>query len=101
MITAGATRLRPIIMTSLATIAGVLPLALGFGAGAENRGPLARCVVGGIFLSTMVTLVVVPCFYVLLEKIRIWLDFTREPRGESLSSISQSRPESRELTLSS
>ena len=101
MITAGATRLRPIIMTSLATIAGVLPLALGFGAGAENRGPLARCVVGGIFLSTMVTLVVVPCFYVLLEKIRIWLDSTRNPSGESLSSISQSRPESRELTLSS
>lgn len=60
-------------MTSLATIAGVVPLAFGFGAGAENRGPLARSVIGGIFLSTLITLVVVPSFYVLLEKINHWL----------------------------
>lgn len=78
MIMAGSIRLRPIIMTSLATIAGVLPLALGFGAGAENRGPLARCVIGGIFLSTLVTLVVVPSFYVLLERIRSWLSSHQE-----------------------
>ncbi|NDH05422.1 efflux RND transporter permease subunit [bacterium] len=73
MLEAGLVRLRPIMMTSLATIAGVVPLALGFGAGAENRGPLARCVIGGIFLSTLITLVVVPSFYVLLEKINNWL----------------------------
>lgn len=72
MLEAGALRLRPIMMTSLATIAGVVPLAFGVGAGAENRGPLARSIIGGIFLSTLVTLLVVPSFYVLLEKINSW-----------------------------
>jgi predicted RND superfamily exporter protein len=74
MLEAGFVRLRPIMMTSLATIAGVVPLAFGFGAGAENRGPLARSVIGGIFLSTLITLIVVPSFYVLLEKINHWLN---------------------------
>ncbi|MSR30781.1 MAG: efflux RND transporter permease subunit [Gemmataceae bacterium] len=78
MIQAGAIRLRPILMTSIATIAGVVPMAIGFGPGAENRGPLARCIIGGIFLSTLITLVVVPAFYVLLERFSQWLNSLKQ-----------------------
>src|SRR5262249_27691763 len=60
-------RLRPILMTSVATIAAAVPLALGLGPGAETRAPLARAIIGGIALSTLITLVVVPVFYVMLE----------------------------------
>jgi HAE1 family hydrophobic/amphiphilic exporter-1 len=61
-------RLRPILMTSLATMASAVPLALGYGPGAETRAPLARSIIGGIFLSTLVTLVIVPVFYVLFDR---------------------------------
>ncbi len=56
-------RLRPILMTTLCTVAGLLPLALGLGAGAEMHRPLAVAVVGGLVLSTVATLVVVPVVY--------------------------------------
>jgi len=59
-------RLRPILMTSLATIAAALPLALAFGPGAELRAPMAIAVIGGMFVSTLLTLFVVPCVYELL-----------------------------------
>jgi multidrug efflux pump subunit AcrB len=61
-------RLRPILMTSLATMASAVPLALGIGPGAETRAPLARSIIGGILLSTLVTLVIVPIFYVLFDR---------------------------------
>lgn len=57
------TRLRPILMTSLATIAGALPSALTWGPGAEARQPMAVAVIGGVFVSTLLTLFVVPCVY--------------------------------------
>ncbi len=63
-------RLRPILMTSVATVAGAIPAALGLGPGAETRAPMARGIIGGIVLSTLVTLVLVPVFYVLLERLR-------------------------------
>jgi HAE1 family hydrophobic/amphiphilic exporter-1 len=66
-------RLRPILMTSLATMASALPLALGLGPGAETRAPLARSIIGGIFLSTLVTLVIVPIFYVLFDRFGAWV----------------------------
>jgi HAE1 family hydrophobic/amphiphilic exporter-1 len=66
-------RLRPIVMTSVATIAGAVPAALGYGPGAETRAPMARGIIGGITLSTLVTLIMVPVFYVLLERLRGWL----------------------------
>jgi multidrug efflux pump subunit AcrB len=69
VLTACPTRLRPILMTSLATIAGALPLALGMGPGSETRAPLARGIIGGIVVSTLVTLVVVPVFYVLFDRL--------------------------------
>src|SRR5262249_50738884 len=63
-------RLRPILMTSVATVAGAIPAALGVGPGAETRAPMARSIIGGIVLSTLVTLVIVPVFYVLIERLR-------------------------------
>lgn len=60
---AGPTRLRPILMTTIAMIFGMLPTALGLGRGAEFRAPLATPVIGGLILSTMLTLLVIPCVY--------------------------------------
>ena len=65
---AGVERLRPILITSATTILGLLPLALGFGPGAELRKPLAITVVWGLAAATMMTLVVIPSGYRLLER---------------------------------
>ena len=59
-------RLRPILMTSFATIAGAIPAALAFGPGAETRVPMAIAIIGGVIISTIFTLFVVPCFYSVL-----------------------------------
>ena len=64
---AGRLRLRPILMTTLTTILGLVPLALGLGAGAEIQAALARVVIGGLLASTLVTLVLIPAAYVSLE----------------------------------
>jgi len=61
-------RLRPILMTSFATIAAALPLALAFGPGAELRAPMAIAVIGGVLVSTLLTLFVVPCVYEVLSR---------------------------------
>jgi HAE1 family hydrophobic/amphiphilic exporter-1 len=63
IITASKTRIRPIFMTSITTIFGVLPLAIGFGKGAEIMQPLAIAVVGGLTYATLLTLIVVPTIY--------------------------------------
>ncbi len=73
ILTACPVRLRPILMTSLATIAAAIPLALGLGPGAETRAPLARSIIGGIVLSTLVTLVIVPVFYELFDRFGAWV----------------------------
>jgi multidrug efflux pump subunit AcrB len=65
---AGAVRLRPILMTTLCTLFGLLPLALGLGAGAEMQKPLAIAVIGGLSVSTVVTLVFVPALLALVER---------------------------------
>jgi HAE1 family hydrophobic/amphiphilic exporter-1 len=62
-------RLRPILMTSVATVAGAAPAALAFGPGAETRTPMAVAIIGGVILSTALTLVVVPCVYCLLARL--------------------------------
>lgn len=69
ILTAGPIRLRPILMTSLATLAAAVPPALAFGPGAESRIPMAITVIGGVFVSTFLTLLVVPCAYSLLAKL--------------------------------
>ena len=70
LIEAGSTRLRPIVMTTLAMIFGMLPLAFAIGAGAEMRAPMARAVIGGLITSTLLTLVVVPVVYTFLDGMR-------------------------------
>jgi len=61
-------RLRPILMTSVATVAGAVPAALALGPGAESRVPMAIAVIGGVCFSTLLTLYVVPCFYSLMSR---------------------------------
>jgi HAE1 family hydrophobic/amphiphilic exporter-1 len=70
LIKAGSTRLRPIVMTTLAMIFGMLPLAFAIGAGAEMRAPMARAVIGGLITSTLLTLIVVPVVYTYLDNLR-------------------------------
>ena len=65
---AGAARLRPILMTSLTTALGLLPMAAGFGEGAEVRAPMAITVIGGLLVSTFLTLVVIPVVYSLMDR---------------------------------
>ena len=65
---AGRTRLRPILMTSLATMLGLVPMAIGIGEGGELQAPLARVVIGGLLASTMVTLLLIPAVYTLFEE---------------------------------
>ena len=66
---AGCIRLRPILMTALSTVIGILPIALGLGAGAESRRPLGVAVVGGMLSSTFLTLYLVPVFYVTVDRL--------------------------------
>ena len=70
MMEAGRLRLRPILMTSLATIAGILPIAIGFGEAAEGRRPLGVVAVGGMITSTVLTLFVIPVIYTLFASRR-------------------------------
>jgi HAE1 family hydrophobic/amphiphilic exporter-1 len=67
---AGPTRLRPILMTTAAMIFGMLPVALGLGAGSELRAPMAVCVIGGLLSSMFLTLLMVPVVYTLLDDLQ-------------------------------
>ena len=79
---AGTARLRPILMTSLTTALGLLPMALGFGEGAEVRTPMAITVIGGLLVSTMLTLIVIPVVYSLLDRKR-WPAVAASPATQS------------------
>src|SRR6202043_1623858 len=76
-------RFRPIMMTTMAALMGTLPIALGFGAGAEARRGLGVSVVGGLFFSQIVTLFLTPVVYIYLEDAREWSArfFRRKPRA--------------------
>jgi multidrug efflux pump subunit AcrB len=67
---AGPRRLRPILMTTVATMMSAVPAALGLGPGAETRGPMAAAVLGGLTISTVLSLLVVPAFYVVADRIK-------------------------------
>ena len=67
-LSAGFTRLRPICMTALAMVLGMLPMSLALGEGGEQNAPLGRAVIGGLLIATFSTLFVVPIFYTLLRK---------------------------------
>ncbi len=68
LIVAGRTRLRPILITKVTTILGLLPMALGFGEGAEIRAPMAITVIGGLTIATLLTLIVIPVMYATLDR---------------------------------
>jgi len=74
---AGRIRLRPILMTAIATILGMIPMATGLGEGSETNMPLARAVIGGLTVSTALTLLLIPILYVLIEQ-----RFPRRTRGD-------------------
>jgi hydrophobe/amphiphile efflux-1 (HAE1) family protein len=82
ILAAGPIRLRPILMTTLATVFGMLPLALGLGPGAELRAGMARAVIGGMISSTLLTLVVVPVVYTLIDD---FVDIFRRRKSVSAS----------------
>jgi HAE1 family hydrophobic/amphiphilic exporter-1 len=73
ILTAGPVRLRPILMTATSTIAGMLPVAIGLGSGAETRSPMGTAIVGGLVTSTLLTLVVIPVVYSVLDDVPRWL----------------------------
>ena len=68
LLEAGRRRLRPVLMTTLTTILALMPLALGIGEGADAQAPLARAVVGGLAVSTLITLVLIPAVYSLFHQ---------------------------------
>jgi len=73
IIEAGSVRLRPILMTTLAMIFGMIPLALGFSEGAEQRAPMGQAVIGGVITSSVLTLIVVPVIYTYLDDLGNWV----------------------------
>jgi HAE1 family hydrophobic/amphiphilic exporter-1 len=81
IIRAGRIRLRPILMTSLCTICGLIPMALGLGEGAEANASLAIAVIGGLSVSTVLTLVFVPTLYFIVES---WRGSRRKVSGSGL-----------------
>jgi hydrophobe/amphiphile efflux-1 (HAE1) family protein len=87
VIQGGRTRLRPILMTSIATLAGLLPMALGIGTGSEANAPLARAVIGGLTVSTALTLLLIPALYMMLEE-----RFPRRMEEAESSSALQGEP---------
>jgi len=72
-LTAGPTRLRPILMPTGAAVLGMVPLALALGRGSELEAPLATAVIGGLLTSTLLTLIVVPTVYTLFDDLGRWL----------------------------
>ncbi|MFY0544994.1 efflux RND transporter permease subunit [Brevibacillus sp. H7] len=71
ILTAAPIRLRPILMTTLCTVLGLLPLALGLGEGGESQAPMATVVIGGLIFSTLLTLIVIPVVYTILDDLAI------------------------------
>ena len=69
---AARTRFRPILMTALATMMGILPIALGRGAGGDSRAPMGIAVVGGMFFATLLSFFIVPATYVVVDRVIVW-----------------------------
>jgi hydrophobic/amphiphilic exporter-1 (mainly G- bacteria), HAE1 family len=76
---AGHQRIRPILMTSLTTILGLLPMTIGFGQSVSLRAPMALAVIGGMITSTLLTLIVIPCFYDVLDRLTPGKKYTNAP----------------------
>ncbi|MBC8402665.1 MAG: efflux RND transporter permease subunit, partial [Candidatus Marinimicrobia bacterium] len=74
IIEGGRSRLRPIVMTTMTTALGLLPLALGFGEGSEVRAPMAITVIGGLLVSTLLTLIVIPVMYLMVDRKKLFME---------------------------
>ncbi len=109
ILTAGPTRLRPILMTTLAAIMGMLPLAIGLGSGSELYVPLATAVIGGLATSTLLTLIVVPTVYTMFDDLEQKIkkkarpldwstgDFPAEPNGHAKDPLEGAAPSAPEV----
>ena len=82
-------RFRPIMMTTMAALMGTLPIAIGFGAGAESRRGLGLAVVGGLLFSQIVTLYITPVYYVYLDKLQT--KFQKRPGGRKTEAAAEER----------
>jgi multidrug efflux pump subunit AcrB len=83
---AGSTRFRPVVMTALAMIIGMVPMALGFGEGGEQNAPLGRAVIGGLLCATVATLLFVPSLYAFLSGAHAR---STTPQGKDIHLISE------------
>jgi HAE1 family hydrophobic/amphiphilic exporter-1 len=81
LLQAARVRLRPILMTTLAMIFGMVPLAFALTEGSEQRAPMGQAVIGGVITSSLLTLVVVPVVYCYLDDLASWLKRRRRPAG--------------------
>jgi multidrug efflux pump len=90
LLEAGRTRLRPILMTAVSTIFGILPIALGLGAGSESRRPLGVAVVAGMLVSTLLTLLVVPVVYQMFDDAIVRMRGRRSPDTAKAKAVSAS-----------
>ena len=87
----GVARLRPILMTTIAMIAGMVPIALGIGAGSQVRSPMAMAVIGGLMTSTLLTLVVIPVIFTYMDGLQIWIFSLVRGKKRSNSSVVRSK----------
>lgn len=92
MAKAGPLRLRPIMMTTIATMMAAVPPILGLGPGTETRSPMAAAVLGGLTVSTVLSLLVVPCFYVVADRVRGKIFKTKRKNEEPPGNVTQPMP---------
>jgi hydrophobic/amphiphilic exporter-1 (mainly G- bacteria), HAE1 family len=88
---ASLVRFRPIMMTTVAALMGTLPIALGWGAGAEARRPLGLAVVGGLLVSQTLTLYITPVFYIYMDRVQEWLSGRRAPERAAVAGATPGR----------
>ncbi|MCY6369052.1 efflux RND transporter permease subunit [Clostridium ganghwense] len=87
LLIAGPTRLRPILMTTMTTVLGMLPMAIGMGQGAEMQAPLARVIIGGLSLATLVTLIIIPVNYTIFEDIARKINKTNNNMEKNINKV--------------